>query len=62
METIQVSPEYEIVIPQTIREALNTRPGQQLQMIPYQGRIEIIPVNLPQAARGFLRGIDTNKV
>ncbi len=60
METVRVSSEYEIVIPVAIREALNIRPGQQLQLIPYQGRREVIPISPPQAARGFLRGIDTD--
>jgi AbrB family looped-hinge helix DNA binding protein len=60
METVFVSPEYEIVIPLAIREAFNIQPGQRMQMIPFKGRIELIPIGPPEAVRGFLAGIDTD--
>ena len=59
METVTVSPKYQVVIPRAIRESLGVRPGQKLQVILYQGRIELIPLKPVQEARGFLRGIDT---
>jgi AbrB family looped-hinge helix DNA binding protein len=60
METVTVSPKYQVVIPNTIRKLLNIRPGQKLQMIPYHGHIEVIPVKPADTMRGFLKGIDTN--
>ena len=60
METVTVSPKYQVVIPRSIREALGIEPGQKVQMIPYRGRIELIPVTAIPEARGFLRGIDTS--
>lgn len=59
METVTVSPKFQVVIPQSIREKLGMKPGQKVQMIPYENRIEIIPVKPIQEARGFLKGLDT---
>ena len=60
MKTVLVSSKYQIVIPKAIREALNIQPGQKVQIIQYQNRIELIPIKSMQAARGFLKGIDTS--
>jgi len=59
MTTVTVSPKYQVVIPLEIREALGIRPGQKVQAIQYQDRIELIPVQPMRKARGLLRGIDT---
>jgi AbrB family looped-hinge helix DNA binding protein len=59
MTTVTVSPKYQVVIPLAIREALGLRPGQKVQAIQYQDRIELIPVRPMRKARGLLRGIDT---
>ncbi len=34
-------------------------PGQKIQAILYDGRIELIPFRTPQEMRGFLSGINT---
>jgi AbrB family looped-hinge helix DNA binding protein len=59
MQSVTVSPKYQVVIPKTIREALNVRPGQKLQVIEYAGRIELIPERDIKELRGFLKGINT---
>ncbi len=59
METSTVSPKYQVVIPLRVRRHLGLRPGQKVQVIPYEGRIELIPVQPIKHMRGFLRGIDT---
>lgn len=59
METVRVSPQFQVVIPQAIREALRIQPGQSVHVIQYDNRIELIPVRPITEARGFLRGIDT---
>ena len=58
--TVTVSPKFQVVIPLAIREALGIRPGQKIQAIQYQDRIELIPVRPIRKARGMLRGIDTS--
>jgi len=59
MTTITVSPKFQVVIPLEIREAMGIRPGQKVQAIQYQDRIELIPLRPMRKARGLLRGIDT---
>ena len=59
MQSVTVSPKYQIVIPKTVREALNLRPGQKTQVIEYAGRIELIPERDIKELRGFLKGIHT---
>jgi AbrB family looped-hinge helix DNA binding protein len=60
MTTITVSSKFQIVIPVRIREALGIRPGEKLHAIEYRGRIELVPVRPVKAARGSLKGIDTD--
>lgn len=59
METVTVSPKYQVVIPSRIRELLRVEPGQKVKVILYDNRIEMIPVRPIGEARGFLKGIDT---
>ena len=59
METVTVSPKFQVVIPQSAREALRIRPGQKIQVLVYDNRIEYIPVKPMKRMRGFLKGIDT---
>jgi len=59
MDTVTVSPKYQVVIPRTVREALDIKPGQKMTVFEYDGRIEFMPVRHPREMRGFLAGIDT---
>ncbi len=59
MAVVKVSPKYQVVIPQKIREALGIRPGQKVQALQYMDRIEFIPVRSLRRMRGFLQGLDT---
>lgn len=59
MAVVKVSPKYQVVIPQKIREALGIQPGQKVQALQYLDRIEFIPVRRLKSMRGFLDGIDT---
>lgn len=59
MIALIISPKYQIVIPKAIRELLKLRPGQKIQAIAYQNRIELIPVRSMKEMRGFLQGMDT---
>jgi AbrB family looped-hinge helix DNA binding protein len=57
---VTVSPKYQVVIPQRIREALGLKPGQKVEAIQYLDRVEFIPVRPIRAMRGFLKGIDAS--
>jgi AbrB family looped-hinge helix DNA binding protein len=59
METVTVSPKYQVVIPRSVREMLKIRPGQKVRVFLYEGRIEYILVRPLKRMRGFLKGIDT---
>jgi len=59
METVTVSPKYQVVIPSRIRKLLGVEPGQKVKVIVYDNRIEMIPVRPVAEARGLFRGIDT---
>ncbi len=60
MEKATISPTFQVVIPRSVRERLNLRPGQQVQVISYDNRIEFIPVRSPQELRGFLERMSTD--
>ncbi len=62
METVTVSPKFQVVIPKEMREALKLTPGQKVQALLYENRIELIPVRPVKQMRGFLKGIDTTIV
>jgi AbrB family looped-hinge helix DNA binding protein len=60
MGTVTISPKYQVVIPKEIREKLKLSPGQKVQTIVYDDRIELIPVRPMKKMKGFLKGIDTD--
>ena len=59
METVTVTPEFQVNIPDSIRQALDIEPGQKIALIEYQGIVRMIPVMPTERARGFLEGVDT---
>lgn len=60
MNTVTISPKYQVVIPKAIRERLRLEPGQKVEAIAYEGRIELIPVRPARQMRGFVKGISTD--
>jgi AbrB family looped-hinge helix DNA binding protein len=59
MQTVTVSPKYQVVIPKQIRETLQLKPGQKMNVVEYDGRIELIPDRAISELRGFIKGINT---
>jgi len=60
MTAVTVSPKYQVVIPKEVRELMGIVSGQKIQMLTYQNRIELIPIQPMKKLRGFLKGIDTD--
>jgi AbrB family looped-hinge helix DNA binding protein len=59
MDTIKISPKFQVVIPRRVREAMNLQPGTRLQVVPFGDRIELIPLRRAESLRGSLPGLDT---
>jgi AbrB family looped-hinge helix DNA binding protein len=59
MKTVTVSPKYQVVIPKELRDLLQIKPGEKVQVLQYENRLELIPVRSIKKMRGFLKGIDT---
>ena len=60
MKTVTISPKFQVVIPEHIREAMKLKAGEKVYVFQYENRIEYIPVRKMRALRGFLRGLDTS--
>jgi AbrB family looped-hinge helix DNA binding protein len=59
METVTISPKFQIVLPKRIRERMGLKPGQKIHVLSYKGRVELLPEKPIQEMRGFLKGIPT---
>ena len=60
METVTISPKFQVVIPQKVREAMGLRSGEKAKVFSFRNRIEIIPSRDIRTLRGYLKGIDTS--
>ena len=60
MNTVTLSPKFQVVIPQAVRESLNLKPGQKFQVFAFEERIEIVPVKPMKTMRGYLKGLRNN--
>ncbi len=57
MQTVKVSPKYQIVIPKEVREKLKLRPGQELFVYELDGSIRVEPHRSIKSLRGMAKGI-----
>ena len=60
MQTVTVSPKFQVVIPLAVREGLKLVPGVKMQVVQFDNRVEFIPVRAASTLRGSLRGMDTS--
>ena len=58
MPAVTVSPKYQVVIPKEIREEMDIKPGQKVDMLIYEGNIVLVPLRPIEELRGFVKGID----
>ena len=57
METVKVSPKFQVVIPKRVREELQLRPGQELIVYVLDGTIRLSKPRSIQELRGIAKGM-----
>ena len=57
---VTVSPKYQVVIPQAVRESAGIVPGAKMMVVNLGDVIRLLPVKPAAAYRGIARGIDTS--
>ncbi len=55
METVTISPKFQVVLPKAIREPLKLQPGQKFHPIALEHGIELIPVEPIENVCGFAK-------
>ena len=60
MNTVTISSKYQVVIPRTIREQFNLKPGQKIMFIPYNNTLRVVIVPAIEEAQGMFKGIGTD--
>lgn len=61
MQTVRLSPKFQVVIPKQLRERLGLRPGQDLLIYEIEGQIRLDAPHKPKSLRGLARGIRWNE-
>ncbi len=57
METVKVSPKFQIVIPKRLREELKLRPGEELQIYLLDGTVRLHRPRSIKELRGIAKGM-----
>lgn len=60
MHTVTVSPKFQVVIPQALREHLQLQAGAKLGVVAFNGGLRLMPLLPPAQLRGIARGISTS--
>ena len=58
MQSVTVSPKFQVVIPRAVRKSMHIHPGQKMQVVEYDGRVELIPERDITELQGFVKGIN----
>lgn len=59
MNTVTVSPKFQVVIPLEVRRRMNLEVGAKLMVVEFNGGLRLMPLRPPSALRGIARGIAT---
>ena len=62
MARTRISPKYQVVIPKEVRERMNLKVGQELQIVAKGGMITLVPERPLSSLRGFAKGIRTDEL
>lgn len=58
VNTVTVSPKFQVVIPLEVRRRMRLVPGTKLGVVELNGSVRLMPLGPPSALRGIARGID----
>ena len=58
METVTLSPKFQVVIPRAVRERLQLRAGTQMVVVAFNGGLRLMPLRTAADLRGIARGIN----
>ncbi len=56
MAAVTLSPKFQVVIPKVVRDRLSLTPGDKIEVIQINERIELVPVQSIRDLKGFLDG------
>jgi AbrB family looped-hinge helix DNA binding protein len=59
MDTVTVSPKYQVVIPERVREEFHIRAGDKMAVIVKQGILHYVPIRPFEKTKGMTPGLDT---
>jgi AbrB family looped-hinge helix DNA binding protein len=62
MPPVRITEDFQVTIPEEVRRELSLRPGMEFEVLPMNGRIELIPSVDARELRGFAKGIDTSHI
>ena len=51
-----LSPKFQLVVPQRVRESMKLEPGTKFEVIHLDGRIKFVPIQGMKKMRGLLTG------
>ena len=60
MQTVTISPKYQIAIPKQIRERHRIKPGEKFILMSVGDRIEMVPERKIEDLQGILAGMDSD--
>ena len=60
MNTVTVSPKFQVVIPLDVRRRMKLQAGAKLAVVELNGSLRLVPLLPPSTLRGIARGIVTS--
>jgi AbrB family looped-hinge helix DNA binding protein len=60
METVTVSPKFQVVIPKSIRNDMDIKPGEKVVMFEKDGIIHLIRIQRIEDMQGIFKGLTTD--
>ncbi len=60
--TVTLSSKYQVVVPSSVREHLNLKPGAKLTWIEFDGAVHLVPFQPVSAYRGIARALKDSDI